>query len=131
MVLIDTPIWSEYLRRKQPDASVITELADLVKANRAILIGPVRQEVLAGIRVAPVFACVRLGLRAFVDLQIETRDYEVAAECFTTCRSRGIQGSSTDFLLCAISLRLKAPIFTLDQDFGDYAKHLPITLYRI
>ena len=35
------------------------------------------------------------------DFAIETEDYELAGEYFNTARKSGIQGSNTDFLLCA------------------------------
>ncbi|MEM7556386.1 MAG: hypothetical protein AAF378_20260 [Cyanobacteria bacterium P01_A01_bin.84] len=46
------------------------------------------------------------------------------------CRRQGIQGSHTDFLICAVATRLKMQIYTSDKDFSYYSKHLPISLYR-
>jgi len=51
-ILVDTTIWSLALRRKRPTTKeliLIDELTELVKELRAVLIGPVRQEVLSGI----------------------------------------------------------------------------------
>jgi hypothetical protein len=39
-------------------------------------------------------------------------------------------GSNTDFLLCAVSAQHRLPILTTDDDFGRYAKILPIALHR-
>ena len=51
-VLVDTPIWSLALRRRTrtPDDPATAELASLIQDGRAALIGPVRQELLSGIR---------------------------------------------------------------------------------
>jgi predicted nucleic acid-binding protein len=57
-------------------------------------------------------------------------DYEEAASYYNRCRSKGIQGSSTDYLICAIATRHDLAIFTDDRDFGRYSKLLPIRLYR-
>ena len=55
--------------------------------------------------------------------------YEVAAEASNTCMSKGVQGSNVDFLVCAVSQLDRLPIFTTDQDFSLFAKHLPIKLF--
>jgi hypothetical protein len=57
-------------------------------------------------------------------------DFERAAEQLTACRIRGIQGSNTDFLICAVSERLDLSIFTTDDDFTHFSEHLPIRLHR-
>jgi len=57
-------------------------------------------------------------------------DYEQAAACFNRCRSRGIPGSNTDFLLCAVALRLRAALLTTDKDFEGFARILRIRLHR-
>jgi len=63
------------------------------------------QELLSGIRDHAQFEKVREHLRRFVDIPITTDDYEEAASYYNRCRSKGIQGSSTDFLICAIAVR--------------------------
>ena len=58
-------------------------------------------------------------------------DYEKAAEVFNTCRTNGVQGSNTDFLICAVSINHQLPIFSADNDFLSYQKHLPVTLHLL
>ena len=129
-ILVDTSVWSLALRRKSAvhDPSVI-ELRGLIEELRVQMIGPVRQEILSGIRSESQFRKLRETLRAFPDMALTSQDYELAAEFFNVGRKRGIQGSNTDFLLCAISKRHEMPIFTTDKDFVLFRKHLPITLY--
>ena len=67
-------------------------------------------------------------MAAFDDLVLGRADYELAAEFFNRCRSQGVQGSNTDFLVCAAASARKLPILTTDQDFGLYAKYLPVNL---
>jgi predicted nuclease of predicted toxin-antitoxin system len=52
-----------------------------------------------------------------------------AAEHFNTCRAQGVQGSNTDFPICAVAERRSLPILTTDTDFTRLARILPITLY--
>ena len=130
-VLVDTSVWSLALRRKQPaDSPVVTELIELIGEVRCQIIGPVRQELLSGIKSQVQFQQLRHHLRAFPDLETTTLDYESAADFFNLCREKGIQGSNTDFLICAIAARHKIPIFTTDENFTLFQPHLPITLHR-
>ena len=130
-VLVDTCVWSLVLRRtrvKKVDPYVC-EFQELVKELRVQMIGPIRQEVLSGIRTNAQFSKLRDHLRAFPDLELTPSDYERAAEMLNRARSQGIQGSNTDFLICAISARHKFPVFTTDKDFPRFQKHIPIQLH--
>jgi predicted nucleic acid-binding protein len=86
---------------------------------------------LSGIREQSQFERVREHLRRFPDLQVTTDDYEEAASLYNRCRSKGIQGSATDFLICAVATRNDLVIFTDDRDFVSYSKVLPIRLYPL
>jgi hypothetical protein len=130
-VLVDTSVWSLALRRRAsaPHAAV-EELRSLVIEGRVVIIGAIRQELLSGIRDAAAFTRLRDHLRAFPDDGVETADYERAAEWLNMCRTRGVQGSNTDFLLCAVSERLRLPLFTTDRDFRRFAAILPLRLHE-
>jgi predicted nucleic acid-binding protein len=129
-VLVDTPVWSLALRRrKDHESPVRRELEELIAEGRAVVIGPIRQELLSGVKAPEQFELLRGRLRAFPDLPLTTADYEDAASFFNQCRSRGIQGSNTDFLLCAVSRSRDLAILTTDRDFQQYAHVLPITLH--
>jgi predicted nucleic acid-binding protein len=107
------------------------ELKEIIAENRACIIGPIRQEILSGIRVKQQFDLLREHLAAFPDLLIKTIDYECAAEYSNLLRKKGIQGSVIDYLICAVAYRYSLQIYTLDDDFKHYSKHLPIKLYSI
>ncbi|MEO0323075.1 MAG: PIN domain-containing protein [Myxococcota bacterium] len=130
-VLVDTSVWSLALRRKvRRDAAIARELTELVREGRILLPGPVRQELLSGVKETRQFSVLRDRLRAFPDLATDPLDYEEAAVCFNRCRAKGIQGSNTDFLLCALAIRRSAPIFTTDRDFEHFGTVLPIVLHQ-
>ena len=88
-----------------------------------------RQELLSGIKSINQFKSLKESLIAFDDLPLMRADYELAAEFLNTCRSKGVQGSNTDFLICAVASRLNLPILTTDKDFGLFRSHLNIELY--
>ena len=131
-VLVDTPIWSLALRRakRSENEPAIAELASLVEDGRVAMIGPIRQEILSGIKEQEQFDRLREHLRAFPDTEITSEDYEAAAAFYNRCRAKGIQGSNTDFLICAIAAHNDFSIFTTDVDFTRFARLLPIALHQ-
>jgi hypothetical protein len=131
MILVDTCVWSLALRRNEAaERDLVEELTELVADLRVQLIGPIRQELLSGIKTKKQFSSLKKYLAAFPDLPLDSADFELAAEFFNLGRSKGIQGSNTDYLICAVAHRHRLPIFTTDQDFERYASVLPISLYQ-
>ncbi len=133
-VIVDTSVWSLALRRRSPtvgEQQYINELRELVTELRVAIIGPVRQELLSGISSVATYVTLRDRLRAFDDLSANPDDYETAAEFSNECRRHGIQGSHTDFLICAMSSKRSMSIFTTDNDFLSYASVLSIRLHAV
>ncbi len=131
MILVDTSVWSLALRRKGPaDAPHVLELRQLIGEGRAAIIGAIRQELLSGVK-SEQFALLKKRLADFPDVPAVTPDYEDAAECFNRCRERGVQGSNTDFLICAISASRRMPVLTSDGDFTAFARILPFKLHAL
>ena len=134
VVIVDTPVWSLALRRggkSSPPSATTLELARLIGQGEALIAGPIRQELLSGVRTQAQFGMLRERLEPFLDLPIVTADYERAAMCFNQCRARGVQGSNTDYLICALALRLRVPVFSVDRDFGRYAGILGVRLHAV
>ncbi len=135
-VLVDTSVWSLALRR--PSGTTVTAeqqatvqaLRDLVLDGRAVLIGAIRQELLSGIKTQTQFDALKISLKAFDDIALTLQDYELAAQSFNICRANGVQGSNTDFLICAVAINNKLPVFTLDRDFEMYQRWLDFGVYR-
>jgi predicted nucleic acid-binding protein len=102
-VIVDTSVWSHALRRRA---------------------------VLSGIRSSKDFERLRDHLQAFDDEPLVSEDYERAAEWFNACRAKGVQGSNTDFLICAAAQRRGLAILTTDRDFEQFAKVIPLALHE-
>lgn len=129
-IIVDTCIWSIALRRNiVKENSYIEELKNLIEEVRVQFIGPIRQELLSGIKSKKQFDNLKQHLEAFEDVELEAKDYELAAEYFNAARKKGIQGSNTDFLICAISSRRKMPILTIDKDFINFQSVFPVSLH--
>jgi len=130
-VIVDTCVWSVALRRKTTDPSssvIITQLSELINDSLVQMIGPIRQEILSGIPSISQFNKLKERLASFENVMINQEDYELAAELYNTCRKNGIQGSNTDFLICAVAINHQFTIFTIDNDFTHFATCLPISL---
>lgn len=130
MVIVDSDVWSEAFRKKGRSGKSVTTLRNLIANGEVVMIGPIRQEILSGIKNFTQYEQIKNSLRAFPSHIIEGPIFEMAASCFNLCRSRGIQGSHTDFLICAFSIKWKISILSKDKDFVHYAKHIPIELYQ-
>ena len=120
-VLADACTWSLLLRRKNRAAlsgdeqMLLTSLTESIQDGRVVIIGPVRQEVLSGIKDLAQFEKLRAALKAFRDEPLTTHHYEEAARLFNLCRSHGVECGSTDMLICAVAVELDLAVLTNDQ----------------
>lgn len=135
-VLVDTSVWSLALRRRSEQLSTkekrnVSVLRDLIEDHRVAIIGPIRQELLSGLRSEAQFQLLRDRLGSFPDTPVYTEDYETAARLYNVCRNKGVQGSAVDFLICAVALREPYPVFTLDQDFHLYHTLCSVPLLQL
>ena len=120
-VLVDSCIWSLALRRRRGveglsanERQLVASLAELIQDGRVAMVGPVRQEVLSGIRHQEQFQKIRDRLDAFADEIIESPDYIEAARLDNICRSQGLQCGEVDMLLCAVAAHHNWSILTTD-----------------
>ncbi len=129
-VIVDTCVWSLALRRgAQPPSAVVRELGSLIEDHRVQMLGPIRQELLSGIRDESQFRRLQERLSSFPDLPILAEDYVRAASYFNLCRAKGVQGSNTNFLICAVAAGNGSAVFTTDADFERFARHIPVVLH--
>lgn len=135
-VLVDTCVWSLFARRQKPGRGaaaqrrLVDEMVELIREGRVMVIGPIRQEFLSGVKDARQFETLCQLMEGFADIELETADYELAARFFNTCRSKGVQGTNVDLLICAVAHRRSLSVYTTDKDFKRYGKCIPLTLHE-
>ena len=130
-VIVDTCVWSMALRKASSEAQkTVDDLQNLILDRKVQMLGPIRQELLSGIRSETQFQRVKTHLAPFDDFPLISEDYERAAMFFNICRKKGIQGSNTDFLILSAAVRGHFQIYTLDKDFHQYAQHIDVSLYH-
>ncbi len=133
-VLVDTSVWSLALRKNNKNNeqnNIIDKFKELIKDLKVKIIGPIRQEILSGIKDNDKYEELKEKLSYFPDESLLTEDYEEAAKYFNKCRSNGIQGSHIDYLICSLSVRKKYQIFTLDNDFINISRIINVKLYKV
>src|ERR1039458_1386634 len=119
-LLADTSVWSLALRRRatatlSPEESRLkAALAEAISDGRVVMIGPIRQELLSGIKEQAQFEKLRTTLTAFRDESIDTADYEEAARGYNLCRAQGVQCGPVDILICAVAVRRKWSVLAND-----------------
>jgi len=87
-VIVDTSVWSLFLRRKAPRGSwQILALERYLRTGRVQLLGIIRQELLSGIGEQSQFEHLREALAGLPDLLATTRDHVLAAQCYNLCRN--------------------------------------------
>jgi predicted nucleic acid-binding protein len=130
-IIVDTPIWSYAFRSNRDGFELyVKELETLISDQRVLIIGSIRQEVLAGYSDIKKFEKLDEKLKYFENTPIIDDDYIHSARFANICRTKGMQGSNTDFLIYSVASRLQAKIFTKDNDFGYYEKYVPIQLFN-
>ena len=129
-VLVDTCVWSQVLRHKNPNLELTKKMKDLINDGRVCIVGPIKQELLSGIPDIRQFNQLKELLSSFEDISLKTEHFLKAAEFTNISRIKGIQGSTIDFLICAVAHSENLMIFTTDNDFENYKKYSSIKLMR-
>ena len=133
-VLVDTSVWSLMLRRDPVSLSVIErnivrDLQDIVDDGRAQILGPIRQELLSGVKSDRQFAVLKQKLSVFDDAELTTRDYENAAMAANRCTRAGVATGSIDVLICATALDRQWQVFSSDKGFLQFQKVLQFHIF--
>ncbi|MEN8772256.1 MAG: PIN domain-containing protein [Akkermansiaceae bacterium] len=130
-VIVDTSVWSLALQRRNPVNAPETEaLTELIETGKAIMIGPVRQEILSGVRYTVQFDRLRSALSAFPDELLESSDFVEAARICNKCLDSGIVIGNTACLIAAIAIAREMEILTIDPEFEKLSSVVQIPLYQ-
>ncbi len=92
------------------------------------MLGPVRQELLSGIRDQHQFDALCDRLAAWPDEPLQTADHVRAAGLFNAARRAGIAATHTDLLIAATCERLGQRLLTLDRGFARIATFCELRL---
>lgn len=129
-VLVDTSVWSLALRRKAPSTDPKARLfRDILESGQPVyLLGVILQELLQGIRNPDHFQSVKTHLENFPIIDLVRGDNVYAAELESTCREKGVQAGTIDFLIAAAAIGHECTLLTTDLDFERIATVAPLKL---
>ena len=131
MLLVDTTVWSLALRRDAPEPGVLVDRLSLaLHEGDVATTGLVAQELLQGFH-GPTQAPVVLDIIRSAAWLIPTLDDHVeAAAIRNRCRRQGVQVTTVDALLAALSIRRGIELLTADQDFTHIARLTDLRVWR-
>lgn len=120
MYLVDTSVWIETFRKKDPLA-----LESVVDFDEVITCLPVIQEVLQGFRDERAYRLARQAMLALpvVESPMALGVFEEAAQLFRSARRQGLTlRSSVDCLVAACALRNGLTVLHRDRDYPSLAR---------
>lgn len=129
-ILVDTSVWSLLLVRKKESLHPAAQLlkGKIAEAASICIAGIIFQEILQGIRSDLHYQKVKRTLLDFDFLEETSKVHEQAAKIYRHCRKKGIQTTTIDTLLAALSIENESPLLTTDKDFEKMAKFISLQL---
>ncbi len=129
MVLVDSSVWIESLRR-DGELAVKCAVEGLLDEYEATLCSPIRLEVLGGAR-ENERAALNRHFSILPYLRAREEDYTRASEFAWALARKGVRAPWFDLLIGAIADRVECRVYSLDKHFRLMAEHLPgVRLYR-
>ena len=130
-IVVDTSVWSLVLRRdlvNEDDMHVRTLRACVEAGHGLVLLGPILQELLDGLRSTKQFSRLLSVLEPIPLAPLNRGTFVLAARIRNECRKKGIQAGPTDFLIAAACVEAGYPLLTADQDLQQIAKCIELVL---
>jgi predicted nucleic acid-binding protein len=129
LILVDTSVWIEYLR-KTGSPSHLALRAEIEEDRPIAVPSPVIMELLAGATTDEDAERLRDMLASFKHLPVDDLgDFEHAADIQRVCRSHGeTVRSLIDCLIAAVAIREDLPMLSANRDFEVIARHTGLKL---
>ena len=121
-VVIDLSAWIAFFRPGGGPASSVVD--ELIRADRAVLVGPVLSELLQGARADRERRELRERLGALPYAEIVQADWQAAGETLWQLRRSGVTVPLTDALIAVVAIRSKMAVLTIDSHFRQLGAQL-------
>lgn len=113
--LIDTSAWIEFLRRNG-DAQLKSQVADIVASGRAAYTCPVRFELYAGARKSEQSSLAE-ALSFAERIVVTPRHWDTASQHTSDLRAKGITVPASDLLIATVAGQCELPLLARDEHF--------------
>lgn len=129
-ILVDTSVWSLFLRRNPPELPELAALRDALAGTELVVTtGLVLQELLQGLKTAGARTAVSEQMTGMAYVDAERDDHLAAVDVLAGCRERGIQLGTIDALIAAMCIRRGMTLLTTDRDFVHAAEHSDLRVW--
>jgi predicted nucleic acid-binding protein len=130
-LLVDTSVWSLWLRRDPPDLPELHELRRSLEGSDLVTTtGIVAQELSQGVVSDITRVQILDRLSRLRQISVKLDDHLDAAEAFIACRRRGVQLGTVDALIATLCVRRGLTLLTTDRDFDHAAPILGLRVWR-
>ncbi|HDH00423.1 MAG TPA: PIN domain nuclease [Nitrospirae bacterium] len=125
-VLIDTSIWIEFFRKKDPYFEVVR---NLIEKDNVCCIGLIYAELLQGAKAEKELSTLRDFMHVFDFIPESAALWEKAGLISYELRRKGKEISLSDCFIASSAVSYSASLFTLDKHFQTIKKHMDLRLY--
>ena len=126
-VLVDTSVWIDFFRKKEPCYSAVSEL---METDSICCVGIVFAELLQGAKSDKELGTIREFLHVFEFLPETTHCWASAGELAFHLQRKGRPAGLSDCYIAAAAEAAGASLFTLDKHFQSIQKETRLVLYE-
>lgn len=127
-VLIDTSVWIEFFRQREPCHGIVTKLID---DDQVVCCGIILAELLQGAKSDKELAVLDDFLQVFTFIPETPELWAAAGKLSGKLRRKGITVGLSDCFIATAAASAKVQVATLDSHFEALGKPAGTTLYPI
>lgn len=130
LVLVDSSVWIEGLRRNA-DSNLCKELDELIANDLVAICGPIKAEILSGASNSVEYRKLQEWFSGLHEVPIKHESiWDQVALLRYELAKKGLQHKVIDVLIAQIAVTNKLILWTLDKDFNDFVKIMPLVLFH-
>jgi len=119
MIFVDTSVWIEFLRGRDP--TLLAEMKQQLEDAQVAMAAPVRIEVLAGVRASEV-PRLRRALSALPVFYPSRDTWDRMEEWALKAATAGKRFGMSDLLIASLAAERGGQLWSLDDDFREMAR---------
>ena len=127
-VLIDTSVWIEFFRQREPHHGMVTKLID---DDQVVCCGIILAELMQGAKSDKELAILDDFLKVFTFIPETPELWAAAGKLSGKLRRKGITVGLSDCFIATAAASVKVQVATMDSHFEVLGKPAGITLYPI
>lgn len=125
-VLIDTSVWIEFFRKREPYYGIVSELLD---RDVVCCTGIVFAELLQGAKTEKELRTIKEFIHVFEFLEESVGLWEKAGELSFSLRGKGVSAGLSDCYIAVAAQSAGASLLTTDKHFTAIRKATGLTMY--